>query len=77
VAYLGVYSVFVLGEVIELLSGARQVGEVLVPCYKEVLDHLGPFLISRWLQGDCRENDSEQRQIQNGGQMPCFSPACI
>jgi hypothetical protein len=54
----------VLGEVPELLSGARQVVHprenlllqvVLVPSQKVVTDHSFPSLIPRWLQGDCRE----------------------
>jgi hypothetical protein len=28
-----------------------------------------------WFQGDCRENGLDKREIQNEGQMPCFSPA--
>jgi hypothetical protein len=73
---LAIIFVLVLGEVPELLSVARQVihpkkslllRAVLVPCFEDVMNHSCPFLISRWLQGDCRKNGSEQRQIQNGG----------
>jgi hypothetical protein len=32
------------------------------------------FWNPRGLQNDCRENGLEQRQIQNGGEMPSFSP---
>jgi hypothetical protein len=48
-------------------------GVVSIPCYEDIMDHSCPSFIPRWLQGDCRENVSEQRQIQNVGQIPCFS----
>jgi hypothetical protein len=46
-------------------------GIVSVPYHEDVTDHFCPSLIPRWLQGNCRENGSEQRQIQNG-EMPSF-----
>jgi hypothetical protein len=68
VVWLVIFSVLVQGEVPELLSGEGVLlGVVSVPCHGEVMNHSCPSLIPRWLQGDCRENGSEQRQIQNGG----------
>jgi hypothetical protein len=45
-------------------------GVVSVPCCEDVISFILPGI-----QSDCKENDLEQRQIQNGGQTPCFSPA--
>jgi hypothetical protein len=53
-------------------KGGSTVGDSLVPCYKDAIHHSCPSLIPRWLKGNCKENASEKRQIQNGGQMPCF-----
>jgi hypothetical protein len=54
-------------------AGGLLLGVVSVPCHEDVknLSSWNP----RWLQSDCKENGLEQRQIQNGGQVPCFSPA--
>jgi hypothetical protein len=45
-------------------------GVVSVPCPEDVISSVLPGL-----EGDCKENDLAQRQIQNEGEVPCFSPA--
>jgi hypothetical protein len=64
----------------ELLSGDSQVvhpkeglrlGVISVPYHEDVINHFCSSLIPRWLQSDCRENGSEQKQIQNT-EIPCF-----
>jgi hypothetical protein len=47
-------------------------GGISVPCHEDVIICLS--WNPKWLQGDSRENGSEQRQIQNEGEMSCFSP---
>jgi hypothetical protein len=77
---LTIISVLILGEVLELLSRARKVvhpkeslllGIISVPVSKILL--IIPVLPG--IQGDCKENGLERGQLQNGGQMPCFSAA--
>jgi hypothetical protein len=50
-------------------------GVVSVPCHKHIIICLS--WNPRGLQSDCSENGLEQRQIQNGGEMPCFSPKLV
>jgi hypothetical protein len=67
-----------LGDALELLSWmvvhpeeGLLLSVVSVPCHEDVTDYFCPFLIPRQLQGDCKWNDSEQRQIQNR-ELQCF-----
>jgi hypothetical protein len=42
--------------------------EVSVPCHKDVISS-----VPSGLQGDCKKNGLEQKQIQNGSKVPSFS----
>jgi hypothetical protein len=59
-----------VGQVVHA-DEALLLGVVSASCHEDVILCLS--WNPRWLQGDCKENGLEQRQIQNGGQMPCFS----
>jgi hypothetical protein len=70
---LTIILVLFMGEILELLSWrlvhpeeSLLLGVLSVPCHEDAFDYFCPFLIPRWLQGDCKWNDLEQTQIQNG-----------
>jgi hypothetical protein len=70
----------ILGEILELSSGAKQVvypeglllGVVSVLCHEDVINHSCPSLILKWLQGDSRENGSDTKWRADAILFFCF-----